>query len=116
MKLPADTMRNRAVLLTADESGDEYGQPTRAWRQDGAPKWVSLKPLRAREIFASDQAQVTDTHTVRMAWTPTPPTVQQRVQLLTSGRTFDISRVTDVDEEHRVLELLCTERADGTDG
>jgi head-tail adaptor len=35
---------------------------------------------------------------------------------MTSGRTFDISRVTDVDEEHRVLELFCTERADGTDG
>jgi len=51
---------------------------------------------------------------VRMAWTPTPPTTQQRLQLLTTGRLFEISRVTDLKEEHRVTELLVTERADGT--
>ena len=114
MKLPANTMRHRAVLLTAAESGDPYGQPTRAWQQDGAPMWVSIEPLRLRDIFAADQNQATETHVVRMAWSPTPPTNRQRLQLVTSGRMFEISRVTDVDELHRVTELLVTERVDGT--
>ena len=114
MKLPADNMRHRAILLTSDESGDPYGQPTRAWRQQGPPRWVSIEPLRIRDIFAADQNQTTETHVVRMAWTPTPPTTQQRLQLLPSGRLFEISRVTDLKEEHRVTELLVTERADGT--
>jgi SPP1 family predicted phage head-tail adaptor len=115
MKLPADTMRHRAVLLTASESGDQYGQPTRAWQQDGAPKWISIEPMRLRDIFAAGQAQATETHVVRMAWSPTPPTTQQRLQLVTSGRLFSITRVSDVDESHRVTELLVTERVDGTD-
>ena len=115
MKLPADTMRHRAVLLTATETGDQYGQPSRSWQQYGQPKWVSIKPLRLRDVFAADQNQMTQTHTIRLARSPDPPTVQQRLQLMTSGRIFEISRVTDVDEEHRVLELLVTERADGTD-
>jgi len=115
-KIPANTMRHRAAFLVATESGDQYGQPQRSWRRASSARWVSIEPLRSREAFIGDQAQTTDTHVVRLSWTPDAPTTQQRMQVLHSGRTFDISSVVDEDEQHRVYRLMVTERADGTDG
>ena len=100
------------------ETFDSFGQPVPAYQAVGstAPDGLfacEILPLAGRESVIAKQVYATATHKVRMRWLGpavdlSPPNRLVRTDAA-GTRTLGIISVADLEERHRMYELICEE-------
>lgn len=116
-RLMAGQLRKRVVLQRRVPSTDSEGSSKESWTAI-QPIWAQVSPAGAIERQQAAQAEVQATHQVtirwrpdvaRVAWTSSTSSGHDMRLLLDGGRVLDIQTVSDPDERHQQLNLLCLE-------
>lgn len=100
-------LRHRIVLerptTTADAKGGEV-----VTYADATERWADVRPLSAREYFASQQTQMEISHLVTMRFDPDLP-LGPKWRVRFGARRFDIESLVLVDERRHEWQLRCRE-------
>lgn len=100
--------RRRVKIQQTTQTQDSTGAPLNAWA-DFATVWCSIEPLRGDELLAAQQVEAQLTTRIRTRYLSG---VQAKMRVVSedgSTRTWDIRSVSDVNDEHKELELMCVE-------
>lgn len=103
---PAGLRRHPIRLQREVRTSDGQGGETVGW-VDGPVTRAEITPFSMREAVAAGQLATAAMHRIRILYR-SDVTADQRVRY--GSRTFDIQSVIDVDERHRLLEIICQER------
>jgi SPP1 family predicted phage head-tail adaptor len=100
------SFRKRILIQVNEPQGDGRG--------GGKPNWVdlvntsaSIKPMTGREVYAWGQVLGEVSHVVQIRYRPG---IVPQMRVVYHDAIYDIQSVIDVEEEHRLLTLGCTER------
>lgn len=88
---------------------DTTGQVLDTW-QDVGKKWAKITPLTQTEILRAKQVQLDTTHTILLRWFEG---LQSDYRILYLGKTYNINGIIDVDLDHVLYRLSCTETTGG---
>ena len=92
-------------LVTGSPAVDTLGQPNTSWVEVDTV-WGAIEPLSGREFWAQQQVQSEITVRVRIRYrNDITPSMKAEY----AGKTYMIKNVIDFQEEHRELQLMCTE-------
>lgn len=106
MSVGAGKLRHRGTLqqrVAATPGDSASGEALDSW-VDVAAVWMSVEPIRGRELFAAEQVQSPVDVRIRMRYRP-GVTPQMRVVL--NAVNYNIVSVIDPEERHAELELMC---------
>lgn len=101
----ASKLRHRITIQRYEKTRDEWNDVIEDW-VDHATVWASVEPISGREYWAKHQTQAEVTHRVRIRYRPD---ITPSMRILYGGRVFEIESVTDWQERHRDLQLMCKE-------
>ena len=101
----AGRLRHR-VKIQAPFKDNAPGSGEITWN-DYATVWASIEPLRGREFFEALQVNAEVTGKVIMRYLAG---VSPDMRILHGNRVFEILSIIDVEERHRELQLMVTER------
>lgn len=105
-RVRAGQLNRRITLERSSTVRDESGGFTTHW-ECYMRCMARIQPVRGAERFEAQQVHPEVTHTIRIRWTRTRPSPQDRV--LFEDRVFNVESVIDVDEARVVYELACKE-------
>lgn len=102
----------RIELLVKTRVSDGGGGVTETYGSASPPivLWASIMPQGARESWYAEQLSSAERTIVVIRYRAG---VTQSMRVAYNGRTFEITGVVDIGEEHRWLELACEERQSG---
>lgn len=92
-------------LITGSPARDEFGTPNTSWEEVDTV-WAAIEPLSGREFWAQQQIQSEITVKIR---------IRYRNDILVgmkgeyNSKTYRIKNIIDIKEEHRELNLMCSE-------
>lgn len=101
-------LRNRGTieyLLTGSPQYSASGEPNTVWTTL-RECWMSIEPLRGRELFAAQEHHSETTVRIRIRYRD-DVTAQMRV--LHEGKYYSVLAALDHELRHRELELMCTQ-------
>lgn len=104
--------RHKITIQERLTGQDSYGAPMESWT-DLATAWASIEPLSGRELYAAQELNSEINVRIKMRYRPG---VLSSMRILYGTRIFDILAVVDIEERHRVLELLCKEMMPSGEG
>jgi SPP1 family predicted phage head-tail adaptor len=90
---------------TADQG--DTGQRVGAWNEI-AKEWASIKPISGREYFNASGERAEITHRIEIRQSASRA-YRPRDRIVYGERVFNIKSVLDVDERHRMLQLMVSE-------
>lgn len=103
----AGRLRHRLQVQAPLESRDDIGGVTRVWVAVG-DVWAHIEPLKGRELFEAQSIEARlNTRVTMRAFPDLDPT--WRLVWLDKDRAYQVYSVRDVDERHRMTEVLCQE-------
>lgn len=104
--LQAGRLRHQVYLQTlGTPTRNDSGDTVETWETYAKP-WVSIEPLRGRELFTAQAVDARMTHRVTLRYVSN---VSPADRLLCGERVLHILSVANIDERDRMLQLLCTE-------
>lgn len=106
----AGDMRRRLTIQVRGTTQDTFNQQVTTWT-DVATVWADIQTLTGKELLAAAATQTQLTHIVRIRYQAqfANPKVMAAMRCMYGTRIFNISASIDVDEQHRIIELLCQE-------
>jgi SPP1 family predicted phage head-tail adaptor len=99
---------NRLITLQQEsetEPTDNLNTPVVEW-QDVVRVWASVEPLRGREYLETKNVNPELSVRVRIRYLEG---VSRKMRVKYGERIFNIESVIDVEEQHREMELMCSE-------
>lgn len=106
--LKAARFKERVTIQQMTTTPDGGGGVNETWGAL-AEVWAAVEPLNGAERWKAEQLQSLITHRVVIRYRP-DITVQMRMRLLYGARILEITGITDPEERHEYLELMCEER------
>jgi SPP1 family predicted phage head-tail adaptor len=110
-RIKAGELRHRIVIVKPTIAQDTAG----GWQEDtdklGATTWAKIEALSGRELYAAQQKVSEVTHRITVRWCPG---IASNMNVWFENRLFQIQAVSNPDERHKMLELLCIERDDSS--
>lgn len=95
-------------LALSDEVEDDLGQLTNGLTEIGT-YWGSLYPVRGQEFYEVQKIQGRVTHKCYVRYRESLADLSSNDFLRFEGKTYSIGGVMDVDLDHKLLEILCSE-------
>jgi SPP1 family predicted phage head-tail adaptor len=103
-------LRRRITVQQLQKNQDELGGFTEIWT-DFLYAWAQIEPRTGREL--TDAAQLypeTDTQ-IRMRWRPG---LDEAMRIIDEyGNQYDIYSIADLEERHRVIDIMARKRPAG---
>ena len=102
-------LNKRITLLRPYETEDDIGNTQIDWK-DHVTVWATVKPYKASEynFMGKLKPEVTHRFYVRYRDDLTPD-----MRIKYNGRTYEISGILDMEEQHRLLEIQAQEVFEG---
>ena len=102
-------LNKRITFLTLDpDATDDLGQTTNGFSEIGT-FWGSLYPVRGQEFYEIQKIQGRVTHKCYVRYRESLADLSSNDFLRFEGKTYSIEGVMDVDLDHKLLEILCSE-------
>ena len=102
-------LNKRITFLTLDpDATDDLGQTTNDFSEIGT-FWGSLYPVRGQEFYEIQKIQGRVTHKCYVRYRQSLADLSSNDFLRFEGKTYSIEGVMDVDLDHKLLEILCSE-------
>jgi SPP1 family predicted phage head-tail adaptor len=98
-------MRHRITIQQSTQTQDSYGEPIDSWAEY-ATVWASVEPVQGRELWAQQQVQSEITIRIRIRYLSG---VTSAMRVLFGSRVLSIEHVIDVKEQHKEMQLMCSE-------
>lgn len=95
----------KAIKIEKATDVDAFGGPTQTWSTHVETKAV-IEPLRGRELWFARSVNAETTHKVTLRY---KPGVTPKMRVIYDSRTLEIESTINVDENNRILELMCKE-------
>jgi len=92
-------------LVTGSPTKDEFGQPNTSWEEIDTV-WCAIEPLSGREFWAQQQVQSEITVRIKIRYRSD---IIMGMKGEYGGKTYMIQNIIDPQEEHRELQLMCSE-------
>lgn len=102
-------LNKRITFVAYEEIEDQLGQSAYAWKPYKRV-WADFRPLRSgeyQEAERKDRLEVTYLCRCRYV-----PGITSAMRILYKGRSFEITRIINVDERSKQLEIECVEFVD----
>jgi len=104
----AGTLRQRVTIEQATRSLDSFRSEVRTWTPVAALVPASVDTPRGELRYVAQQFAGEAFHQITIRYLPNISSVETRIRL-EDGRVFLVQFVRDVEERHRVLEILAKE-------
>lgn len=105
--MQAGTLRHRIAIQTSAELRDDIGGVRRVWMTVGMA-WAHIAPLKGTEVFSAQAIESRLTHKITLrGYTELDP--RWRLVWIAQDRAYNVYSVRDIDERHRVIEVLAME-------
>ncbi|WP_051566948.1 phage head closure protein [Herminiimonas sp. CN] len=103
-------MNRRITLQQRSTAQDAYGAQVDTWTTLG-DLWASIEPLTGRELMAAQAVQSEVSHKITIRYQAQFANPQQVAAMRISyqGRMFNIHASMDIEEAHKIIEILATE-------
>lgn len=102
-------LNKRITFLTLDpDATDDLGQTTNGFSEIGT-FWGSLYPVRGQEFYEIQKIQGRVTHKCYVRYRESLADLSSNDFLRFEGKIYSIEGVMDVDLDHKLLEILCSE-------
>lgn len=102
-------LNKRITFLTLDpDATDDLGQTTNGFSEIGT-FWGSLYPVRGQEFYEIQKIQGRVTHKCYVRYRDSLADLSSNDYLRFEEKTYSIEGVMDVDLDHKLLEILCSE-------
>lgn len=88
---------------------DEFGQITNGLTLLGEV-WGDLYPVRGQEFYEVQKIQSKVTHKCYVRWRESFAELDSNCYIKHKGVTYDIYSATDVDNQHKLIEIYCYQR------
>lgn len=88
---------------------DEFGQITNGLTLLGEV-WGDLYPVRGQEFYEVQKIQSKVTHKCYVRWRESFAGLDSNCYIKHKGVTYDIYSATDVDMQHKLIEIYCYQR------
>ncbi|MBQ1296229.1 MAG: phage head closure protein [Clostridiales bacterium] len=88
---------------------DEFGQITNGLTLLGEV-WGDLYPVRGQEFYEVQKIQSKVTHKCYVRWRESFAKLDSNCYIKHKGVTYDIYSATDVDMQHKLIEIYCYQR------
>ncbi|MBQ1574269.1 MAG: phage head closure protein [Clostridiales bacterium] len=88
---------------------DEFGQITNGLTLLGEV-WGDLYPVRGQEFYEVQKIQSKVTHKCYVRWRESFAELDSNCYIKHKGVTYDIYSATDVDMQHKLIEIYCYQR------
>lgn len=102
------SMRITVIVQSPTGSRDSVGERTTSWTNVATVR-ARVEPLRANELIAAGQANMSVTHKVTLRYDSAISSMSVGWRLTYGSRYFIIDGVRNIGERNRTYELLCTE-------
>lgn len=103
----AGALRHRVEIQTSAEVRDDIGGVRRVWMTVGAA-WADIAPLKGSEVFSAQAIEARLSHKITLrGYTELDP--RWRLVWKDQDKAYQVYSVRDVDERHRVMEVLAME-------
>jgi SPP1 family predicted phage head-tail adaptor len=101
---------NKAVALQSPGGTQSAttGERTTTWTTV-ATVWADISPLSVRDMLAAGQMQSEVSHRVKVRYSSTIAAIDASWRVLYGSRVLVISGVRNLEEDSRVIELICGE-------
>jgi SPP1 family predicted phage head-tail adaptor len=101
----AGELRNLITIQKPARAQDSSGSTAETWNTL-CTVWASIRPLKGREYYAANQAQMEVTHEITIRYMRN---VSAENRIVFGNRTFEVKAVMNVNEENRWLSMVCEE-------
>ena len=102
-------LNKRITFLTLDpDATDDLGQTTNGFSEIGT-FWGSLYPVRGQEFYEIQKIQGRVTHKCYVRYRDSLADLSSNDFLRFEEKIYSIEGVMDVDLDHKLLEILCSE-------
>ena len=102
-------LNKRITFLKLDpDAEDDLGQTTNGFTEIGT-FWGSLYPVRGQEFYEIQKIQGRVTHKCYVRHRDSLASLSSNDFLRYEGKTYSIEGVMDIDLDHKLLEILCSE-------
>jgi len=105
----AGLLKHRIDLQSNSETVDALGGVVSGWSNYATSVPATVTPLRGVERDGSGQIETQTTYKITIRCLASVENVSPKYRVQYDGRTFDIKSVVDVQERHRMIELMCVE-------
>lgn len=102
-------LNKRITLLNTVETTDEIGNTEIGWK-DYRTIWATVKPYKASESNFMGKLKPDVTHRFYVRYRND---IYPDMRIKYGNRTFEISGIIDMDEQHRLLEIQAQEVFEG---
>lgn len=92
-------------LVTGSPKTDDLGTPNTTWEELDTV-WAAIEPLAGREFWAQQQVQSEITVRIRIRYRDD---IIPGMKAEYGSKTYMIQNVIDKEEQHRELQLMCSE-------
>lgn len=100
---------NKLIALQSPAGArDSVGERTTTWTTVETV-WADISPLSVRDLIAAGQTQSEVSHRVKVRYSSSIAGIDASWRVLYGSRVFVISGVRNLEEDSRVLELICSE-------
>lgn len=103
----AGNLRRRITLQSLAVTQGSTGAVTGTTPTDEATVWAEVLPRDGRQFLAAQGQHAEVTHVIQIRYRPN---VTRKMQVKLGTRVLAIESVTDLEERHRTLQLICVER------
>ena len=104
-------LRKRIEILEVVETRDGYGGITPSWIT-AYRAWAKVEDLTGRELYQAEQTseQATARFTIRYRKEFKNDGLTSKMTILYQGKTYDIKSISDLEQAHREVEMMATQR------
>lgn len=95
-------------LSLSGDAEDDLGQITNGFTEIGT-FWGSLYPVRGQEYYELQKTESRVTHKCYVRYRESLAELDSNNYLRYGGKTYSIESVLDVDLEHKLLEIYCSD-------
>lgn len=100
---------NKLIALQSPAGArDSVGERTTTWTTVETV-WADISPLSVRDLIAAGQTQSEVSHRVKVRYSSSIGGIDASWRVLYGSRVFVIGGVRNLEEDSRVLELICSE-------
>ena len=98
--------RSRVAIEHKTREADDFDGKPEQWNTF-TKTWCNVKPLNGKEMVQAQQIHENVTHRVRVR--PWLPGVTNQMRIDLNGRKLNINSAINVNENNRMLEMMCSE-------
>lgn len=98
-------LRNLITIQKPARAQDSSGSTAETW-STLCTVWAAIRPLKGREYYAANQAQMEITTEITIRYRSD---VSAEHRIIFGNRTFEIKTVVNIDERNHWLVMMCEE-------